>query len=487
MFFMERLWLHKFNRTTILTWCCGALLIGLLVGRRGGAPFELLLFSVVACLVAVPKRKIPALIAVCLLGLAFGISRGQSIYKQTQTYEFLFGKNVVLRVEAQNDAVYANNGQLEFDGGQVQVISPFEKSLPGTIRVQGYGENSVSRGDVLELKGKLFPTRGSRQAKFSYGNLTTVYPDSSKPEQIRKRFVAGMFSAVPEPQASFGLGLLIGQRTTLPEKILDALSVAGLTHIIAVSGYNLTIIVRIMRRLLGKRSKYQSLMFSLVLIAAFIFVTGFSASIVRAAVVSVLSLIAWYYGRNIKPLLLLLFSAAITAGWNPIYIWSDIGWYLSFLAFFGVLVLAPLIKQRLYGDKQQKLLGQVVLESISAQIMAAPLILYIFGEVSLIAIISNAIIVPLVPLAMLFSLFAGVAGMFTPVISGIIALPATLLLTYMLDLVQIFAKVPHALLQIVTTLTQTLYLYGLLLFVTLLLHYVVKRKYGKITDTNIIE
>lgn len=478
---------HKFERTTIITWACGAFLVGLLLGRHGAAPFMFLAFSVVLSAVCLPRRKIIALIAVCLLGVALGVMRGQAMFQRTQEYERLFGKDVILLAEAQSDAVYADNGQLEFDGGSITLVAPFEQKLPGTIRVQGYGENAVSRGDILELRGKLFPTGGSRQAKFSYGQIKTIYPDASTPERIRKEFVAGMFSAVPEPQASFGLGLLIGQRTTLPDYLLDALSVAGLTHIIAVSGYNLTIIVRIMRRLLGKRSKYQAFMFSLLLIGAFIFVTGFSASIVRAAVVSFLSLLAWYYGRHIKPMLLLLLSAAITAGWNPIYIWSDIGWHLSFLAFFGVLVLAPLIKQRLYGDKEQKLLGQVVLESVCAQIMAAPLILYVFGEVSLVAIVSNAIIVPLVPLAMLFSLFAGLAGMFVPAISGIIALPATLLLTYMLDLVQVFAHVPNALLKTVTSSFETMYMYALLGLVTLLLHYALKRKYGRITERNIIE
>src|SRR5690606_11456246 len=127
-----------------------------------------------------------------------------------------------IQVEALGDAVYADNGQLEFDGGAVRIIRPFENSLPGIIKVQGYGERAVTRGDILELSGKLFPTGGSRQAKLSYGQMQIVQPETSVPEYVRKRFVACALTALTEPQASFGLGLLIGQRATLPDYVLEA-------------------------------------------------------------------------------------------------------------------------------------------------------------------------------------------------------------------------------------------------------------------------
>ncbi len=479
---------RRFNRATYIVWFCTAILAGLLLGRKTQTDSFTILLSGVSALVLISRRSLTGLLAVVIFGVVIGVNRGSLHFESIAQYGDLYGQQILIKAVALNDAVYGDSGQLTFDAGSIEVQTEEGlKSLPGQIRVQGFGALSVSRSDVVQLEGKLFPTGGSKQAKFSYGTITVLQPDTSTLENIRRRFVAGMFNAIPEPQASFGLGLLIGQRTTLPSGILTALSIAGLTHIIAVSGYNLTIIVRIMRRLLGKRSKYQSVAFSFALIALFIFVTGFSASIVRAAVVSVLSLLAWYYGRAIKPMVLLLLSAALTAYWDPVYVWSDIGWYLSFLAFFGVLVIAPLVKQRLYGDREQRLIGQVVLESVCAQLMAAPLILYIFGEVSLIALVSNALIVPLVPLAMLGSLIAGVFGMFAPVVSGIFGFPATIVLTYMLDVVQMFARFPGALLKSEISFIATLYVYGLLGLFTILLHYAVKRKYGKITDRNIIE
>ncbi len=88
--------------------------------------------------------------------------------------------------------------------------------------------------------------------------------------------------------------------------------------------------MRGVRRALRGRSKYQTTAISLMLIGSFLLITGFSASIVRAAIVSVLSLGTWYYGRNFRPILIIALAAAMTAGWNPLYIWSDY-WLVSIL------------------------------------------------------------------------------------------------------------------------------------------------------------
>ena len=143
------------------------------------------------------------------------------------------------------------------------------------------------------------------------------------------------------------MGLLIGQKANLPDHIYDELLMVGLVHIIAVSGYNLTIILRATEGLLKKHSKRLSTLLALNLIGVFLLFAGGSASIVRASVVSVLAIAAAYYGRKFKPVVLLLLAAAITAWAKPFYVWSDIGWYLSFLAFFGVMVVAPLALRRL--------------------------------------------------------------------------------------------------------------------------------------------
>jgi competence protein ComEC len=236
---------------------------------------------------------------------------------------------------------------------------------------------------------------------------------------------------------------LVGQRNTLPTGVTEAILMVGLTHIIAVSGYNLTILLEASRRVLGKSSKLLSTVIAVVLIFGFLLIAGASASIVRAAVISLIGLSAWYYGRSVRPLLLILLAAAGTTFANPVYLWADISWYLSFLAFFGILVVGPLVTHKLYGDKQPPMLVQIVIESLCAEIMTLPLVLYIFGQMSLVSLLANMLVVALIPLAMLLSLIAGLAGMLVGAIAGWFAWPAQLLLTYMLDVVTMLSRIPH--------------------------------------------
>jgi competence protein ComEC len=206
---------------------------------------------------------------------------------------------------------------------------------------------------------------------------------------------------------------------------------------------------------------------SLLLIGIFILITGFAASIVRAAIISVLSLWAWYYGRTIRPVLIIAFAAAVTGLVNPFYVWGDLGWYLSFLAFFGVLMIAPLVAQRLF-KRQPRLMGMVVLETLAAELMTLPLIMMSFNQLSLVGLIANALVVPLIPFAMLFAAVAAGAGMLIPAFAGWFAWPANILLTYMLDVARLLSSIPGVFLHRSVSLAVMLSLYGVILIALLL-------------------
>jgi competence protein ComEC len=460
----------RFRRTTLITLGLAAFLGGLGIARTkiqlDGAWVWL---GLVLVLVTARQKRWPAALVVVLFGLTLGWWRGSGYMKQLDWYGELANRPVIVQGIAGSDAIYTVNSQLSFDLTKLQVQDPEDIDLVGKLSIKGFGEPMIYKGDHVQVEGKLYPTRGSRSGSISFAQIKILEKSVSPIDSTRRRFAAGMESALPEPQASFGLGLLIGQRNTLPDRVTTALAAVGLTHVVAVSGYNLTIIMRGVRRLLKKSSKYQNTLVSVVLIGLFLLLTGFSASIVRAAIVSLLSLWAWYYGRTFRPILLLLLAAAITAGFYPLYLWSDIGWYLSFLAFFGVLVIAPLVTKRLYKNKEPNPLTALVFESIAAQLMTVPLIMYIFGQFSVIALVANVLVVPLVPVAMALSLVAGLAGMLIAPVAGWLAWPARLLLTYMLDIVNLLARLPHALSQQNLGLGQMLALYGITLFVIMVI------------------
>ena len=469
----------KFRRTTVITVGLLAFLAGLGFARVNIAPAgELVATAIVIFAVTAARSRIPAILGILLLGFMLGWWRGQAVLTQLKPMKQLSGQQIVGIVLAESDAVYDDRKALSFDASNLRVQDPYEVEPPGRLLISGFGEPAVYKGDIVQIEGKVYESRGGRQLRMSFAELKVLGRSSSPIDSTRRKFAAGMESALPEPLASFGLGILIGQRSTLPDSVTKELSVVGLTHIIAVSGYNLTIIMGGARRLLNKRSKYQTMIISLLLISVFLLMTGFSASIVRAAIVSVLSLLAWYYGRTFRPVLLIALAACITAGWNPLYIWSDIGWYLSFMAFFGVMIIAPLISRRLFGEKDPKVLTAILLESFCALLMTIPFVLYIFEQVSVIALLANLLIVPLVPLAMLLALIAGLGGMLLPILSGLIAWPAKLLLTYMLDLVQLMSRIPNALIERQLSLAAMLFLYGCIIISVAVLWRVTEKKHA---------
>jgi competence protein ComEC len=403
------------------------------------------LFALIAfALVSLRRHNVWTLVWVTILAFGIGWWRGSEYMQKLAINEMFYGSKVTLVGTATQDAVYGKQYQLEFSLADARILSPDNAELVGSLTVRGFGEAAIYRGDVVEVTGKLRPSLGNNISSVSYAALHVVARDSSWINELRRKFAAGVQSALPEPMAPFVLGLLIGQRSTLPEDMNDRLKHVGLTHIIAVSGYNLTIIVEACRRFLAKRSKYQTTASCLLLMGSFLLVTGLSPPIVRASIVSTLSLWAWYYGRKVQPLVLLLVSAAITLLANPLYLWGNVSWYLSFLSFFGVLVVAPVITRRLYKAKEPKLLISIVIETIAASVLVIPYALYIFGQVSLVSLPANVLVVPLIPLAMLLGLCAGLGGMLVPMVAGWLAWPATILLTYILDVVTLFSKVPHA-------------------------------------------
>jgi competence protein ComEC len=483
---MSRVWRYKFRRTTQQLLLFISLLAGIGLAKLEPTLNDLPAWLAVALLVVTwPKRRLATLVLMIICGLSLGYWRGAAYAQKLSLYNPYYDQKVTLKAVAGEDASYNKTKQLTFMAGRV-VMADGQK-LTGKVLLGGFGANAVFRGDEVTATGKLRSGYGAYQAKMSFAELDVGAHHSTQIYSLRRRFMAGMQSALPEPQAPFAMGLLVGQRATLPEEVKQNLRMVGLTHIIAVSGYNLTIIMQASRRVFGRLSKRLATGLSLGLIAVFLLLTGASASIVRAAIVSLLSIWASYYGRVLKPLNLLALTAVITAWFNPVYLWSDLSWHLSFLAFFGVMILAPLIKERWPGKWHGSLVGGVALESICAEVMSLPFVLYIFGQMSLVGLPANVLVVTMVPLAMLLGLIAGLAGMLCPAISGWFAWPATQLLTYMLDIAHWMAHIPHVFIENRSlSLPATLGLYGLILLIIATLRLKTKpARSAIITDRNV--
>lgn len=465
-----------------MLWFCLAVLVGLVAGYFHYVLAPVWLGIGVVLLVPKPIR----LAGVIILGFMLGSLRGSAVSWELTKYEPLINNAATLQARANEDAVYGKNGQLTFVAVDITNMQTGEH-LPGQVGVSGYGPTGIYQDDELLISGKLREGIGSYQGFMSYAELETIEHHSTPVATLRRAFGAGMLNALPEPLASFSMGILIGQRATLPEEVKDNLQKVGLTHIIAVSGANLTIMLDASRRLLGKKSKRMSTGLTFALMALFVLMTGGSASIVRAAFVSTLSISVAYYGRRARPLLLISLVAAMTAFINPIYIWSDASWYLSFLAFFGVLMVSPLLQNRLPRIFQSNIILAIALESLCAEIMSVPYILYTFGQMSFVGLLANVLVVSAIPWAMLLGLFAGLAGMLAFNYAGWFSWPAKYLLTYMLDTAQVLAGLPHIFIDgIWLKLPGLMLLYGTIAIMVGLLSFKDRHKSAIITDNEAI-
>ncbi len=476
---MQSIWRRRVPQTWFVVVLCLGMLGGLLWARFGHPPNISYAFESVLLMPLVFKRKWPALFVMMTLGMSLGLWRGQTLLGGIQHYDDWFDRTVTLQGIVSDDAAYSDRGQLSFH--IVDVRDNDDAEVPGKIAIKGFSPG-VLRGDIVTVTGKLRRGFGANQAAMSFADIEIIGRRDSFVERIRGRFFAGLYSALPEPQASLGLGFLVGARSLLPDDLTKELTATGLTHIVAVSGYNLTILVDTMRRMLSKRSKYLTTISSLGLISVFIAITGFSASIVRAAIVSTLTLWAWYFGRTIQPFILLITAATISAMFQPLYFWTDLGWYLSFLAFFGIIVVAPTITKRLYKAKKPRLVPQIIIETTSAQLMTIPLIAYIFGELSIVALLANLVILPLVPMAMLLTAVAGLAGMFSPYLAGWLAWPARTVLGVIVQLVELLARIPGALREVQITREQFILYYVAVLTIIFIMKLKVRRLDEPLTD-----
>lgn len=459
---MKSWWAYRPKRNVTI----GAFLLGSCIGLFFGNRFEpanlLIALTALTAITAYKKRGWSLAVACLLLGLLLGLWRASVFHSSVMQYEEYFGGTVVVTGKVSDDPGYNEKKLIEFHLADVAIDN---KKLPGRVRIRTQNAYSVKRGDIVEARGSLRKTLGtSRQASISYGTVRVVSKNTSYVEKVRTRFFAAVFSSLPEPQASLGLGYLAGVRAALPAEFATALSVVGLTHIVAVSGYNLTILVQFVKRLFEKRSAFQTVFFSSLLLIGFLLITGWSPSITRAAIIASFSLLAWYYGRRFQPLIIILLGAAITAYINPLYIWGDVGWYLSFLAFTGVLLVAPLVLYFI-GNIGGNLFVKILVETLSAQLMTAPYIASIFGNVSLISPLANILVVPFIPFAMLGVFLTGIAGVISPMLGLWVAVPARAIMTVTVWIVERLAAIPWALTKLDLAFATTLLLYCCLVVV----------------------
>jgi len=221
---------------------------------------------------------------------------------------------------------------------------------------------------------------------------------------FREKFKVAVEKNLPEPESSLAIGILIGEKQNFSDEILNQFNRSGITHIIALSGYNVTIIVIFLSAiLLGILSRKQIFFLSAILIILFVIMTGASSSVIRAAIISLLVVFGKTIGRKADKANLILLSATIMVLINPFVLKFDLGFQLSFLAFLGLICFSTIwnkiFEKKIFANTPKFIL-MAISETLSAQILVLPLILFSFGRISIIAPVTNVLILSIIPLTM---------------------------------------------------------------------------------------
>lgn len=427
---------------------CGVVVAGYMKSDVFTSPL-IAVVSVIVIIFGLWKRRVYVVLLLIVAGVLLGLWRGGLVQVELSPYKRLIGHLATVRGVVSEDPELDEKGELIVRLG---VVAIEDRDMTGMIWVSALGERDVKRGDTIEVRGKLEEGFGTFAASMFFARIQRVTRPvpGDVAGRVREWFSEQVTKVIASPESALGIGFLTGQRNVLSAELDDALRVAGLTHIVVASGYNLTILVRVARRLFTQVSKYLAALSAGAMITGFMAITGLSPSMSRAGLVAGLCLLAWYYGRKFHPLVLLPLVAAVTLAVNPSFAWGDLGWQLSFAAFVGVMIMAPLLQAYFFGDKKPGMIRQIAGETIAAQLVTLPILLVAFGQVSAVALIANLLIVPLIPLVMLLVFSAGIfAALFHP-LGSLLGSIAQVLLSCMIGVANWCASLPWALVQLTT-------------------------------------
>ncbi len=444
------------------------------------------------------NRQVGVLIGGCILVLALGVFRyGQVNLNHSVLTEFAThqaeGKGISVTMRGFVDGEMIVNGdkaQLIFHVTELEVpgrtIAVDEKTLIflSSYPVYKFGD-TLSVTGALQLPDNFTPGFDYIQYLKNKEIRTTIpYPKISlapvvslSPLQqlkisvyrriftVKDNFQSAINRSLSAPDSAYINGVLLGTRQDIPAELTNAFNRTSTTHILAISGYNITIIAEaLLAVLVFFMRRRHAFWVSVAIIIIFTIMTGAGASVVRAAIMGVLLLFANGYGRLYDPKNSILLAAGAMIFLDPLALRFDVGFQLSFLAVLGLMYIAPLLQEKFKKIPEGFGLKETVLMSVSAQIMVAPLLAYTFNTFSLVSIPANLLVLPLMPYTMLFGFLTGVAGLIAGPLGQAVGLIALVLSSFQLHVISWLGALPFSAITVAMSSFLLFLLYVLIVF-----------------------
>ena len=342
---------------------------------------------------------------------------------------------------------------------QQNLVLELKEPHSGKIRITTPRYPSWNYGDLVEVRGMIKkPSEQSANYFEKEGIFGTIsFPEitlkeSSQGSPIKtalfkiKGFSESTFKRVlPPEKAALLSGLTLGETAEFSKEFREKMSLTGTSHLVALSGYNITVVGKGVMLALGfwfsRRKRFLGAVLAIVL---FVIMTGAEASVVRAAIMGFIVLLADQTQRVFSFRNAIAIAAFLMILFNPrILVW-DIGFQLSFAAVMGLVYLEPAIRKLFKVSPKPGFLRwrENLLTTVSAQLTVIPILLSNFGSFSLIGFLTNVLVLTFVPVTMFLGLLTVAAGIFSYYLAQVFGWLANALLSYEIGVIDLFSRIP---------------------------------------------
>jgi competence protein ComEC len=420
--------------------------------------------GIVAIALAIPCLALvlilrPAIIAIALAFALLAVGRAELPAPDPQAQGRAIGlaghvATITGRV-ADDSRSTAGGGEVLVEPDRI-VIGGTQVSGIGNLMVRWRGPTQTSFGDHVKATGRLllprdlptFDRRAYLAQRHVYVELHStsfnIVTDGSGPATIpawlRTQYTRALNDALPPPHAGVLMGVVLGIRHGIPPALQNALIATGLVHLLVLSGLKVAVFARIvqaaLRPLLGTFAPWPAL----ALIALYAMVGGATPAAVRAAAMGGLAIAASKLGRPTHVWTSISITGAAMLAWHPELAW-DVGFQLSFAGTAAIILLTPPIERRL--TFMPTLLREPFAVTCAAQVGTVPMMATDFHLLSPIAPLTNALVIPILPVLITAGLLIGALSPI-PELARLTAIPVAGLLAYLEQVAVIFARIPAA-------------------------------------------
>jgi competence protein ComEC len=364
--------------------------------------------------------------------------------------QMIKGKILLSTLETENNTIYSYGSEIEIEGS---LNIPKGKRNPGGFDYRRYLSQSGVSATIF-----------AKSTRIKIGEITDVNPLVKAGLTIRNRIIKVIEKSLPPEQAGLLNGMLIGYTGGLDKDLQKSFSDSGLSHLMAVSGMNIAFIVFPLIFLFKKfRIKQNTANIIIILILIlFVYITGFSPSVVRAVIMAIVVLGGQILYREAEVITSLSLAAIIILIYNPITL-LDIGFQLSFTATFSLILFYKYIKSLLSFKHIPKSVTDLLAVTLSAQAGVIPITAFYFNKISLISVFTNIVVVPLTGIITILGFVMAILGQINIILSQIIGYINYTFLSFVLLITKVSADLPFAVVKIITPHIVIIFLYYFLI------------------------